>query len=144
MRFPVVWLGMKVSHFCYVQRKVQHFLLAKKPFVSSVWLDYVVLRSTCSSQLFLILPPDISSQCLISVPPENVKKNLWFSDVFWGYRKGNSLGMVRMEHGLEIVTLIVSTKKSLITAMMAYSRFIWITNSSDCRRVWTANLLRTK
>ena len=143
MHFSVVWFGLKVSHFCYVQWKVQHFLLANKPFVSSVWLDYVVLRSTHSSQLFLILLPNISSQCLISAPPKNIKK-LWFSDVFRGYRKGNWLGMVHMEHGLEIVTLVVSTKKSLITSMVTCSRFIWITNSSDWRRVWTANLLHTK
>ena len=31
-----------------------------------------------------------------------------------------------------------------ITAMVSCSRFIWITNSSDHRRVWTPNLLHTK
>ena len=30
------------------------------------------------------------------------------------------------------------------TAMVSCPRFIWITNSSDHRRVWTANLLHTK
>ena len=30
------------------------------------------------------------------------------------------------------------------TAMVSCSRFIWITNSSHHRRVWTANLLHTK
>ena len=30
------------------------------------------------------------------------------------------------------------------TAMVSSSRFIWITNSSDHRRVWTTNLLHTK
>ena len=32
----------------------------------------------------------------------------------------------------------------LIIAMVSCSRIIWITNSSDHRRVWTANLLHTR
>ena len=33
---------------------------------------------------------------------------------------------------------------TFLTAMVLCSRFIWITNSSDDRRVWTANNLHTK
>ena len=35
-------------------------------------------------------------------------------------------------------------EEHLQTAMVSCLRFIWITNSSDHRRVWTANLLHTK
>ena len=35
-------------------------------------------------------------------------------------------------------------KKKYLTAMVSCSRFFWITNSSDYRRVWTANVLHSK
>ena len=36
------------------------------------------------------------------------------------------------------------SKRSFLIAMVSCSRFIWITNSSDHRKVWTVNLLHTK
>ena len=56
------------------QTGVSSLQVSCKGAFSSVRLDYMALASTRSSQLFLILIPDNSSQCLISVPPENIKK----------------------------------------------------------------------
>ena len=39
---------------------------------------------------------------------------------------------------------ILHIRAKFQTAMVSCSRFIWVTNSSDHRRVWTANLLHTK
>ena len=50
-------------------------------------------------------------------------------------------------HGYEEVKLffkIIQLWGKFRTAMVPCSRFIWITNSSNHRRVWTANLLHTK
>ena len=41
-------------------------------------------------------------------------------------------------------SLNIEFKYSSVIAMVPFSRFIWITNSSDHRRVWTSNLLQTK
>ena len=38
---------------------------------------------------------------------------------------------------------ILELRAEFQTSMMWWSRFIWITNSSDHRRVWIANLLHT-
>ena len=39
---------------------------------------------------------------------------------------------------------ILHIRAKFQTAMVSCSRLIWITNSNDHRRVWTANLLHTK
>ena len=39
---------------------------------------------------------------------------------------------------------ILQLQAKLHTVMVLWSRFVWITNSSHHRRVWTANILHTK
>ena len=96
------------------QTGVSSLQVSCKGAFSSVWLDYMALASTRSSQLFLILIPDNSSQCLISVPPENIKKASGFFMFLGSIEREIDSEWVEMEHELEIVTLVVSTKKSAI------------------------------
>ena len=55
--------------------------------------------------------------------------DLWFRSFVW-----------KLSAKVEILQL----RAKFQTAVVPCSRFVWIANSSDHRRIWTANLLHTK
>ena len=59
------------------------------------------------------------------------EKFIFELEAFWDHSKFNSVEILQLRDKFQ-------------TAMVSYSRFIWITNSSDHRRVWAANFLHKK